>query len=184
MFPKFLYVKNCLHICWYLKNSLAGYRILTSHFQSLSGHCGLAWMLTLKGIVSNSFAFVNILSFCLETTRNLPLKSNSFTRICLRVNHSGLIFPGTQGAISMCRFRCFSISGEILWITILIILTLFHFSSLCIPIMWILLLLCQPFYYFSFFMSFSISCLFYHPPSMPLIKFSLESILPRALAIY
>lgn len=92
------------------------------------------FMLILKGsCYSNSFAFVNIYLFCLETLGNLSLslKSHSFTGICIRVNHSGLIFPGTQGAISMCRFRCFvSISVEFWWIIILIINSLSLFFLL------------------------------------------------------
>ena len=119
------------------------------------------------------------------------MKSNSFTRICLRVNHYGLIFQGIQGAISMCRFRCFSISGK--WIIILIILTLFHYffffmypnnvdiiTSLPVFLFYYSLTLFST----SFFMSFLISYLFYHLSLMPLIKFSLASTLPWALAMF
>lgn len=122
--------------------------------------------------------------FGLEGLRNFPspLKSESITRIYLRLDCCWSVFPSTQTALSLCRFRPSLLSGNFPLIAALHIssVPVFCFPPPWTPALYVLFLLCLRFSSATFpltlftFLLFSFSCLSPSLSSMSFVTFHLD----------
>lgn len=75
----------------------------------------------------------------------LSLKSSNFARICLGVDPSGSVFPGTLYDFSICRFKSFAFLNYILKYLFLTISWFSSLGTLCASCVFLVYLLCLSF---------------------------------------